>query len=85
MIYLYQNNDDTENWDDYIFNHDLNQNVFIEGNLTLYIDKIEPNNKLCYDIKIYPNKNETLFTTFSIIDLKNNDLFLCPFSKSFTI
>jgi len=85
MIYLYQNIDDVENYEDYIFNYDLNQNVFTEGSLTFYIDKIEPNNKLCYDIKIYPNKNETLFTTFSIIDLKNNDLFLCPFSKSFTI
>ena len=85
MIYLYQNNDDTENWDDYIFNHDLNQNVFIEGNLTLYIDKIEPNNKLCYDIKIYPNSKETLFTTVSIIDINKNIIFLCPFSKSFTI
>ena len=85
MIYLYQNIDDTENWEDYIFNHDLNPKVFIEGNLTLYIDKIEPKNKFCYDIKIYPNRKETLFTTLSIIDMKNNNIFLCPFSKSFTI
>ena len=85
IIYLYQKIEERDEGENYIFNNELKDNVFIEGNLNVDIDKIDSNDFFNYDIKIYPIKNLNLFTTLFIIDKKNKNIFLCPYSKKIMV
>jgi hypothetical protein len=87
LIYFYQlfdniviNENKTE--ENYIYNENLKDNFFIDGNLSIKIPKIEPEKKFNYDIKVYLNSKEIYYVTFLLIDHLNQTIFFCPYSKT---
>ena len=90
LIYFYQSFEEivineNKTKENYIYNENLKDNIFIDGNLSIKIPKIEPEKKFNYDITVYLNSKEIYYVTFLLIDHLNQTIFFCPYSKTLDI
>ena len=76
-IYLYQIIQDS-----ILINKKLAQNIFYEGSLDNIIKEIKPNEKLTFNLKLYPNYNEYVHTTCVLIDTEYKIIYIPSFSKT---
>ena len=76
-IYIYQSllNNEEEN---YIYNNLLDNKLFVEGCLSLNINKIESNEEFNYDINLYPLKKEEFNICCILLDRDKKEVYFCP-------
>ena len=77
QIYIYQSlsNNEEEN---YIYNNLLDDKLFVEGCLSLNINKLESNEEFCYDINLYPLKREEFNICCILLDKDKKEVYFCP-------
>ena len=77
QIYIYQSlsNNEEEN---YIYNNLLDDKLFVEGCLSLNINKLEPNEEFYYDINLYPLKKEEFNICCILLDKDKKEVYFCP-------
>ena len=74
ICYLYQNINDSD--------FSLNEDLFYEGSLISFIDKINPNESLINKIVLYLDKKyENYCTTFLLINPENKTVYMSPINK----
>ena len=77
QIYIYQNL--SNNMDDnFIYNNALDDKIFVEGCLSLNINKIESNESFNYEINIYPLVKEEFNITCILLDKEKKEVYFCP-------
>ena len=76
-IYIYQSvsNGEEEN---FIYNNSLEDKLFVEGCLSLNINKLEPNEEFKYDINVYPLKKEEFNISCLLLDKEKKEVYFCP-------
>ena len=77
QIYIYQNlsNNSEEN---FIYNNLLDNKLFVEGCLSLNINKLESNEEFKYDINLYPLKKEEFNICCILLDKDKKEVYFCP-------
>ena len=77
QIYIYQSlsNNQEEN---FIYNNLLGDKLFIEGCLSLNINKIESNESFNYEIILYPLIKEEFNVTCLLLDKEKKEVYFCP-------
>ena len=77
QIYIYQtlSNNEEEN---FIYNNFLDDKLFIEGCLSLNINKLESNEEFNYDINLYPLKKEEFNICCLLLDKDKKEVYFCP-------
>ena len=78
---IYENKDDIN----YVFNNNLDENIYIDGSLSIDIENLKSNEIFNYDIKIYPIENYILYSTCLIINSYNEEIYLSPINKNIEI
>ena len=77
QIYIYQNlsNNSEEN---FIYNNLLDNKLFVEGCLSLNINKLESNEEFKYDINLYPLKKEEFNICCILLDKDKKEVYFSP-------
>ena len=78
---IYENKDDIN----YVFNNNLDENIYIDGSLSIDIENLKSNEIFNYDIKIFPIENYILYSTCLIINSYNEEIYLSPINKNIEI
>ena len=69
-IYLYQINEEN-----IIFNNFLQEDIFYEGALSHEIFQMDSESEIKFNVKLYPNEEEDIFSTCLLIDNENRVIF----------
>ena len=77
QIYIYQNLSNNQE-DNFIYNNLLEDKLYIEGCLSLNINKLESNEIFNYEINIYPLINEEFNVTCILLDKEKKEVYFCP-------
>ena len=77
QIYIYQSLSNNQD-DNFIYNNNLDDKLFIEGCLSLNINKIESNETFDYEITIYPLIKEEFNVTCILLDKEKKEVYFCP-------
>ena len=77
QIYIYQSLYHNEG-ENYIYNNFLDDKLFVEGCLSLNINKLELNEVFNYDINVYPLKKEEFNISCVIFDKDKKEVYFCP-------
>ena len=77
QIYIYQSlsNSVEEN---YLYNNFLDDKLFVEGCLSLNINKLESNEEFNYEISLYPLKKEEFNICCILLDKDKKEVYFCP-------
>ena len=77
QIYVYQSLSGNQE-DNFIYNNLLNDKLFIEGCLSLNINKLESNEFFNYEINLYPLAKEEFNVTCILLDREKKEVYFCP-------
>ena len=77
QIYVYQSLSGNQE-DNFIYNNLLNDKLFIEGCLSLSINKLESNEFFNYEINLYPLVKEEFNVTCILLDREKKEVYFCP-------
>jgi hypothetical protein len=72
-IYLYQLNEEN-----IVFNHFLHSDIYYEGALSHEIQQMNSKSEIKFNIKLFPNEGEDIFTTCLLMDNENRILYISP-------
>ena len=85
QIYIYQKLSNSEE-ETYIYNDSLEDKLFVEGCLTLNVNKFEPDQEFNYDINLFPLRKEEEFNvTCILLDKDKKEVYFCPSIINFKI
>ena len=77
QIYIYQSlSGDEEN--NFIYNKLLEDKLFVDGCLSLNINKMEPKEEFKYEISLFPLKKEDFYVTCLLLDKDKKEVYFCP-------
>ena len=62
----------------FIYNNSLSEKLFIEGCLSLNINKLESNEVFNYEINLYPLLKEEFNVTCILLDKEKKEVYFCP-------
>ena len=77
QIYVFQNLSNNQE-DNFIYNNLLSDKLFIEGCLSLNINKLESNEVFNYEINLYPLLKEEFNVTCILLDKEKKEVYFCP-------
>jgi hypothetical protein len=77
QIYVYQSLSNNQE-DNFIYNNSLSDKLFIEGCLSLNINKLESNELFNYEINLYPLLKEEYNVTCILLDKEKKEVYFCP-------